>query len=169
MIGQSVRASRASAYHVAYRIPRQHDSLLLAGLFAGGGLTSSARPCLVLGDGPLQIAAACGRPASSQFHRRPRARQRPGGIVDQPEDADFAVADDSDAPELAACAAAPARMIGIAVSGTGTDAIIHLSRDADADFRIFVRSSASPPARRPPWWSPPAHRPAVTASLAGGS
>ena len=112
-----------------------------------------------------------GRPASKSVS--PTTRTRASArvqIVDQPETADFAVTDDADAPEPSACAAAAARMIGIAASGTGTDAIIYLSRDADADYRIFVRSTritareaaalvvaAGAPAR------------AVTAALAGGS
>jgi hypothetical protein len=45
--------------------------LLLAGLFAGGGVSGGgARPCLVLGDGPLQIATA---PWRAGF-QRPRPR-----------------------------------------------------------------------------------------------
>jgi hypothetical protein len=89
-------------------------------------------------------------------------------IVDQPEDADFAVADESDAPEPGACAAAPVRMISIA-SDPGADAIIYLSRDAKADYRIFVRSTritAHEAAALVVAAGAPAH--AVTASLAGG-
>jgi hypothetical protein len=145
--------------------------LLLAGLLSGGGVTSSARPCLVLGDGPLQIAAAPWQAGFQvSFTDDPARASVRVQIVDQPEDADFAVADDTDAPEPAACAAAPARMIGIAASGAGTDAIIYLSRDADADFRIFVRSrtiTAREAAALVVAAGAPAH--AVTASLAGGS
>jgi hypothetical protein len=145
--------------------------LLLAGLFAGGGLTTSTRPCLVLGDGALQIAAA---PWQAIFHvgfteDRAHATARVQ-IVDQPETADFAVTDDADTAEPAACAAAPARMIGIAASGDRADAIIYLSRDADADYRIFVRSKTVT-AREAAALVVAAGAPAaaVTAALAGGS
>jgi hypothetical protein len=144
--------------------------LLLAGLFAGGGLSAGARPCLVLGDGSLQIAPTPWQAGFQvSFTDDPARASARVQIVDQPEAADFAVTDDIDAPEPSACAATPARMIGIAASGTGADALIYLSRDVDADYRIFVRSTritvheaaalvvaADAPTR------------AVTASLAGG-
>jgi hypothetical protein len=145
--------------------------LLLLGLFAGGGVTSAARPCLMLGDGALQIAAA---PWQAGFHvgftedsTRATARVQ---IVDQPEAADFAVTDDADTAEPAACAAAPARMVGIAASADRADATIYLSRDANADYRIFVRSktiTAREAAALVVAAGAPAH--AVTAALAGGS
>jgi hypothetical protein len=145
--------------------------LLLAGLFAGGGLSTGTHPCLILGDGPLQIAAT---PWQAGFHvgftddpARATARVQ---IVDQPETGDFTVTDDADTAEPAACAAAPARMIGIAASADRADAIIYLSRDAGADYRIFVRSktvTAREAAALVVAAGAPAH--AVTAALAGGS
>jgi hypothetical protein len=143
--------------------------LLLAGLFAGE-LSSGVKPCLVLGDGTLQIAAA---PWQAGFHvgftddpTRASARVQ---IVDQPELADFAVTDDADAAESAACAVSPARTIGIADSGTGADALIYLSRDADADYRIFVRSTRITAREAAALVvAAGASARAVTASLAGG-
>ena len=61
-------------------------------------------------------------------------------------------------------------MIGIAAPSDRADAIIYLSRNAGADYRIFVRSkiiTAREAAALVVAAGAPAH--AVTAALAGGS
>lgn len=145
--------------------------VLIAGLLAGGGRDSGGRPCLMLGDGALQIAAAPWQAgfkvAFTDDPARASARVR---IVDQPEGADFAIVDDGEPATPSTCAvASPARMIGIAADPAGTDALIYLTHQGDADYRIFVRSTAlseREAAALVVAASEPAH--AVTAALAGG-
>lgn len=146
--------------------------LLLVGVFAGGGVSSGARPCLTIGDSALQIGAAPAQPGFRVFFSDdPAHATATVQIVDQAESADFAVADDDDAPEPAACAgAAASRIIAIVTSAAGADAIVHLSRDPGADYRIFVRSrriSAREAAALVVAAGAPAHL--VTAALSGGS
>lgn len=119
--------------------------LLLAGLFAGGN-SSATRPCLALGDGTVQIAPSWQAGFRVYFTDDPAQATARVQIVDQPENADFAVSDDSVAPTDAACSAtSPARLVGIANSATGADAVIYLSRDDGGDYRVYVRSSSLSP------------------------
>ncbi|HEY0331601.1 MAG TPA: hypothetical protein VGC77_21185 [Rhodopseudomonas sp.] len=117
--------------------------LLLLGAFAGGDVSPGPQPCIALGDGAAQLAAA---PAQASLHvsftdDAARASVRVQ-IVDAPDEADFTVVDDIDAAEPAGCdGGAQPRLIAITPTPSGADPLILLSRDGDADYRIFVRSS----------------------------
>ncbi|WP_041801261.1 hypothetical protein [Rhodopseudomonas palustris] len=117
--------------------------LLLVGVFAGGELSPGPRPCIALGDGAAQLAPT---PWQAGLHvsftdDASRASVRVQ-IVDAPEQADFTVVDDIDAAEPAGCERGESpRLIAITPTPSGADPVIHLSRDRDADYRIFVRSS----------------------------
>jgi hypothetical protein len=115
--------------------------MLLIGLFARGELAPGERPCIALGESFLQIAAD---PAQAELHvgftDDPRQATVRVQILDSAESADFAMVDDS-ATEPAACGVA-ATMHSVAISARPqpSDPLIYLSRDGDADYRIFVSS-----------------------------
>jgi len=115
--------------------------LLLLGVFAGDAGTAP-RPCIALGDGAAELAPA---PWQAGLHvsftdDATRANVRVQ-IVDAPDQADFTVVDDIDAAEPAGCdGGGRARLIAITPTPSGADPVILLSRDRNADYRIFVRS-----------------------------
>ncbi len=116
--------------------------LLLFGVFAGGELTPAPRPCIAQGDGAAQLVAAPWQAAMHVSFTEDAARASVRvQIVDAPDQADFTVVDDIDSAEPAGCEAGePARLIAITPTPSGADPLIHLSRDGNADYRIFVRS-----------------------------
>ncbi|MBB5048465.1 hypothetical protein HNR60_003231 [Rhodopseudomonas rhenobacensis] len=117
--------------------------LLLLGVFAGGEASTAPRPCIALGDGAAELAPS---PWQAGLHvsftdDATRANVRVQ-LVDTADQADFTVVDDIDAAEPAGCdgGGGPARLIAITPTPSGADPVILLSRDGDADYRIFVRS-----------------------------
>jgi hypothetical protein len=116
--------------------------LILAGVFAGGELLPSPRPCIEAGGSSLQIAAA---PWHADLHVAftddPRAATVRVQIVENVETADFVVVDDADSAEASTCAAAP-RFVAISAYPSPSQPIIYLSPDGGADYRIFVRSKS---------------------------
>jgi hypothetical protein len=121
--------------------------LALAAFVARGDLVPGTRPCISTGETTLQIATA---PWQAQSHvsftddpARATVRVQ---IVDDAETADFAVLDDVDTSEPGACSVTSAtRFIGIAETPSGSDPVIYLSDNADADYRIFVKSRSFTP------------------------
>jgi len=118
--------------------------LILAGVFAGGEFSHHARPCILSGDASVQIATAPWQTQSQvSFTTNPAEATVRVQIVDSPESADFAVVDDIDSTEAEACAVnAATRFVGIAATATALQPVIYLSRDANADFRVFVQSKS---------------------------
>lgn len=121
--------------------------LILLGVFARSELTPGARPCIATGELSIQVASA---PWQAQTHvgftSDPAAATVRVQIVDSAEAADFAVVDDSDSPESGGCISNPAtRFVSITASVSATDAVIYLSRDGNADYRIFVKSTTFTP------------------------
>ena len=117
--------------------------LILVGILARGE-TSQAGRCIALGEGNLQIALV---PWQTQldvgFTDDPATATVRVQIVDNAETADFVLVDDPGSAPAEACGVD--RWSGIlAVSGiTPTSgAMIYLSREDNADYRIFVRSSS---------------------------
>lgn len=121
--------------------------LILLGVVARGELTPGARPCIATGELSIQVASA---PWQAQTHvgftSDPAAATVRVQIVDTAEAADFAVVDDIESREASACASGPAtQFVAITASASATDTVIYLSRDDNADYRIFVKSATFTP------------------------
>jgi hypothetical protein len=117
--------------------------LIVAAILARVEFFPSSRPCIAVGAGTVEIAAA---PWHADLHVSftddPRLATVHVAISDNPEGADFAVVDDVDNTEDSACEATPATQF-VAISGreTASAPVIFLSHDdGPADYRIFVRS-----------------------------
>ena len=116
--------------------------LLIAAVFARGGLVPGAHPCIAIADTSVQIADL---PWQAQLHvgftDDPAAATVRVQISDSADAADFAVVDDVDSREAGACEASGAtRWVAISASPSATAPVIYLSQDGPADYRIFVRS-----------------------------
>jgi hypothetical protein len=116
--------------------------LLIAAVFARGDLVPGPRPCIAIGDGSVQLASG---PWHADLHvaftDNPALATVRVQMSESAEAADFAVVDDIDSPEASACEATPAtRFIAISASPSVSGAVIYLSPDGPADYRIFVRS-----------------------------
>src|SRR4051812_12005444 len=99
-----------------YRILASTLPVLLAGIFAGGELLPTRRPCIAVGETSVQLAR---QPWQAQinvsFTTDPNMATVRVQLVDSAETADFTYVDDVEGAEADACAATPAtRWIGIA-------------------------------------------------------
>jgi hypothetical protein len=117
--------------------------LIMAAMFARGQFASGPRPCVAIGDAPVQITSI---PWQAQLHvsftTDPAAATVRVQIADSAEAADFAVIDDVDSREANACETAGAtRLVAISENPLPAAPIIYLSPDGPADYRIFVRSN----------------------------
>ncbi|MBV8927352.1 MAG: hypothetical protein JOZ74_18465 [Bradyrhizobium sp.] len=117
--------------------------LVVAAILARVEFFPSPRPCIALGAGNLEIASA---PWHADLHVSftddPRLATVRVAISDTAETADFAVVDDVESSEEAACDTTPAtRFIAISAQPSSAATVIYLAQgDAPADYRIFVRS-----------------------------
>jgi hypothetical protein len=116
--------------------------LILAGVFARSELLPGPRPCIEAGGMSVQLATT---PWHADLHvgftDDPAAATVRVQIVDNVESADFVVVDDVDNAEAGACeAGAAARFVAIAAYPSASQPIIYLSKDGEADYRIFVQS-----------------------------
>ena len=116
--------------------------LLLAGIVAGIGPSTGARPCIAFDQTTVQIASAPWKAQSFvSFTQDPAAATVRVQIVDSPEAADFTVVDDEGAPDTSSCeVTAATRFIAVTSVVSASTPVIYLSRDDGADYRIFVRS-----------------------------
>jgi hypothetical protein len=121
--------------------------LILAGVFARSELVPSARPCITVGETSVQIAPGPWQAGLKvSFTSDPTRATVRVQIVDAAEAADFAVVDDIDSHEANACEVTPAtRFVAIAASASAMEPVIYLSRDGNADYRIFVQSKVFTP------------------------
>jgi hypothetical protein len=116
--------------------------LVIAAVFARGEWLAIDQPCITIGATTVQMATA---PWLAQTHvsfttdpARANVRVQ---IVDTPETADLAIVEDTGTTLDGSCGAqASIRSIGIASVASETEPVIYLSQDADADYRIYVRS-----------------------------
>jgi hypothetical protein len=137
-----------------FRILASVVPLGIAAVLAGGGWSPGPRPCIAVGDASVQIASV---PWHADLHVSftddPAAATVRVQILESAEAADFALVDDVDdlvarvpetgAPETGACEATAATLsVAVAASRSGSAAVIYLSKDGPADYRIFVRSKA---------------------------
>jgi hypothetical protein len=104
----------------------------------------SARPCIALGAGNLEIGSA---PWHADLHVSftddPHLATVRVAITDNAETADFAVVDDLDAADdNNACDTTPAtQYVAISAHASRAAPVIYLTRDdAAADYHIYVRS-----------------------------
>jgi hypothetical protein len=127
-----------------FRILASAVPLLMAAVFARGGLLPGPHPCVPVGEASVRIASV---PWNADLHVSftddPLAATVRVQIAANAEGADFAVIDDVDTPEAGACEAnAATRLVAISASPSGDAPVIYLSQDDPADYRIFVRSKA---------------------------
>jgi hypothetical protein len=116
--------------------------LIALAVLAGGGLLPGPRPCIAVGDTPVQIASI---PWQAELHvsftddsMLATVRVQ---ISDSAEAADFVVIDDIDSSEAGACPAnAATRQVAISAGASAGEPVIYLSPEGPADYRVFVRS-----------------------------
>jgi hypothetical protein len=121
--------------------------LLVAAVFARGGLVTGPQPCIAIGDAAVQIADM---PWQAElyvsFTDDPALATVRVQIADSAEAADFVVVDDVEGAEATACEAnAAKRLVAISARPAGGAPVILLSQTGPADFRIFVRSKTFTP------------------------
>jgi hypothetical protein len=126
-----------------FRILASAVPLIVAAVFAHGGLLPGPHPCVAIGEASVQITSM---PWHADLHVAftddPALATVRVQISDSAEAADFAVVDDIDTPEASACVAALAtRFIALSTNPAASGPVIYLSPDGPADYRIFVRSS----------------------------
>jgi hypothetical protein len=118
--------------------------LLMAAMFARGGLLPGPRPCISINDTSVQIASV---PWQARLHVSftddPALATVRVQISDSADAADFVVIDDVATPEAGACEAnAATRLVAISAAPAADAPVIFLSNDGPADYRVFVRSTA---------------------------
>jgi hypothetical protein len=116
--------------------------LIALAVLARGGLLPGPRPCIAVGDTPVQIASM---PWQAELHVSftddPSLATVRVQILDSAEAADFVVIDDIDSSEAGACPAnTTARLVSISASPSAGEPVIYLSPEGPADYRVFVRS-----------------------------
>ena len=118
--------------------------LVAAAIFARVEFFPSARPCIALSAGNLEIGSA---PWHADLHVSftddPRLATVRVAITDDADSADFALVDDVDAPDdNNACDTTPAtQYVAIAAHASNAAPVIYLTQDeAAADYHIYVRS-----------------------------
>jgi hypothetical protein len=125
-----------------FRILASVVPLIALGVLARGTVLSGSRPCIAVGDRPVQIATM---PWHADLHVSftddPAQATVRVQILDSAEAADFAVIDDIDSPETGACPAnTPTRQVAISASASVGEPVIYLSPEGPADYRVFVHS-----------------------------
>jgi len=116
--------------------------LILAAMFARGGLLPGSHPCIAVADTSVEISDL---PWHADLHVAftddPAAATVRVQVSDSADAADFAVVDDGEAAEPAACEAGPGtRFVTVSTNPVSGVPVIYLSQDGPADYRIFVRS-----------------------------
>ena len=126
-----------------FRILASSIPLIVAGVFARSELLPTTRPCLALADRSVQIAATPWQAGLLVgFTDDPSQASVRVQIVDDAMDADFAVTDGGGGADRSGCASTPTtRFVAITASPSVSQPVIYLSREDDADYRIFVRST----------------------------
>jgi hypothetical protein len=121
--------------------------LLVAAVFARGGMLAGPSPCIAIGDVSVELASM---PWHADLHVAftddPAAATVRVQISESAEDADFAVVDDVDSAEGGACEAnAATQQVAVSATLQASVPVIYLSADGPADYRIFVRSRTFTP------------------------
>ncbi len=118
--------------------------LLVAAVFARGGLMPGPHPCIAVGEASVEIAELPWRAdLHVSFTDDPALATVRVQLSDSAEAADFVVIDDVDTPDAGVCeATAATRLVAISATAAGAAPLIYLSPSGPADYRIFVRSKA---------------------------
>jgi hypothetical protein len=118
--------------------------LLIAAVFARGGLLPGPHPCISVGEASVEIADLPWRAELHvSFTDNPALATVRVQLSDSAEAADFVVIDDVDTPDAGACEAnAATRLLSISATPAGDAPVIYLSASGPSDYRIFVRSKA---------------------------
>ena len=116
--------------------------LILAVVFARGGLSPTSHPCIEISDTSVEISDL---PWHADLHVAftddPAAATVRVQISESAEAADFTVVDDAEGAEPGACEVNPAtRFVMVSLNPAAGAPIIYLSHDGPADYRIYVRS-----------------------------
>ena len=116
--------------------------LIVAAVFARGGVLPGPHPCIAISNTSVQISDV---PWHADLHVAftddPAAATVRVQISDSAEAADFVVVDDADSAEQGACEAnAATRFVAVSTNPASGAPVIYLSQDGPADYRIFVRS-----------------------------
>ncbi len=116
--------------------------LLMAAMFARGGLLPGPRPCVAVGEASVEITDLPWRAELHvSFTDDPALATARVQLSDSAEAADFVVIDDVDTADAGACEAnAATRLVAISANPPVDAPVIYLSPDGPADYRIFVRS-----------------------------
>jgi hypothetical protein len=125
-----------------FKILASSIPLIAAAVFARGGLSPGAQPCIAIAETSVRIASV---PWHADLHVAftddPTAATVRVQISDSAETADFAVVDDVDSTESGACESnATTRLVAISATPAGGAPVIYLTHEGPADYRIFVRS-----------------------------
>ena len=125
-----------------FRILASVIPLIAVAVLARGTLLPGPRPCIAIGETPVQIASV---PWQAQLHVSftddPTLATVRVQISDSAEAADFVVIDDIDSTETGACEAnAATRLVAISASASAGEPVIYLTPEGPADYRVFVRS-----------------------------
>jgi hypothetical protein len=116
--------------------------LLVAAVFARGGLLPGPHPCIAIANTSVEIAEL---PWNADLHVAftddPAAATVRVLVTESAESADFALVDDGDSAEGGACEANPAaHTVSISRAAANGSPVIYLSHEGPAEYRIFVRS-----------------------------
>jgi len=116
--------------------------LAVTAFLARGEMLPGTRPCIEISGTSVQIAAFAWQAQQHvSFTDNPALANARVRLTDRSDDADFVVIDDTDTAEAGACEAGTVpQLIAISADPAGSEAIIYLSPDGPADYRIFVRS-----------------------------
>jgi hypothetical protein len=116
--------------------------LMIAAVFARGGLLPGQQPCILVGETSLQIASVPWQAdLRVSFTDDPAFATVRVQIADSVEAADFAVVDDDDTAESGVCETnAATKFIALSAGHADHAPVIYLSHDGPADYRIFVQS-----------------------------
>jgi hypothetical protein len=125
-----------------YRLLVSVIPLALVGGMASDWFAPAAQPCIPAGLAVFQMTSTPWRAQRRvAFTDNPAQATVRVQIVDRPELADFAVADDARALEADGCGMSDAmRLISITSAANADEPVIYLSREDDADYRIYVAS-----------------------------
>jgi hypothetical protein len=125
-----------------FKILASSVPLIVAAVFARGGLLPGPHPCIAISNISVQISdLPWHADLRVAFTDDPKAATVRVQISDSAEAADFAVVDDADSTEIGACEAnAATRFVAISANPASGAPVIYLSPDGPADYRIFVRS-----------------------------
>lgn len=118
--------------------------LIVVGVLARDRLLHDWRPCIAFGDTSVQLAAGpWQRQVKVSFVDNPAAATVRVQLVDTPEIADFAIADDtaSAGDDDGSCRVTPAtQFVAIGERDDNPRLTIHLSTQPGGDYRIYVSS-----------------------------